>query len=626
MSGGDAQAAGVIFPGQVIQAEGNHTHLYSELSYTTSSEVTMKADVLYSDYHSVSPFATNSTNNGIGGPFTIKNTNAFLPSPIAAQMALDGVTSFPLGRINSDFGGLNGTVTDTMDSHTYWASVSADGTFGRSWRWNLFYNHGATDTDVITGPMQLTDLLAASVDSVMSGGRAVCANTTLKNPITGASCVPVNLFGFGSPSPEALAFFSADSHGYWTIGQNEAGGQLQGDPFSSWAGPVSLAAGVEWRTNSLNLQGDALAKAGRFNRQNFPTIIGHNSVVEGFAETVVPLLKDMPAAQELDFNGAVRESHYSTSGSVTSWKFGATDRVTGEILLRGTYSQDIRAPTVSELFTVRTTNFGSVIDPERGNATVPVTIFRGGNTRLQPEKARSLTYGLVYTPEWLPSFNLSVDWYAIHMRNTVTAASPQKLVDYCFAGVAAACGNVVRDGGGNITSVNSNNINLDELSTSGLDVEATHHWELGDVWGGSGGTLDSHLLANYVHEMVGKDGTTTNESLGVLSNVGNAPSQLRWRATLTEIYDLNRFEGYMRFRYLSGGLYQNAVTLNENHVGGQYYVDLGAAYFLTDDKRFQVYGNVVNAFDRSPPKYASAVATFYDVFGATYNVGLRATF
>lgn len=625
MSGGDPEASPVIDPGSAIQAESDHKNVYGRVNYEISSEVNLDADFLYTNSSSDSPYGTDNTN--IIGPFTIQSTNAFLPSSIASQMTADGITSFELGRSNSDFG----TVTNDEQYQTYWGSVGANGVFGRNWTWKVFYNHGVTNSQLSIGPMQITSLLQESVDSILSGGQPVCASTALKNPVTGASCVPVDLFGSGSPSASAIAFFSGYGQGYWAIKQNEASGQVQGEPFSTWAGPVSTAAGVEWRTNSLDLYGGPLDSMGAFDRQNFPSIAGQYSVTEGFAETVVPLLRGLPALQKVDFNGAVRESHYSTSGNITSWKLGLTDKASPDFLLRGTYSHDIRAPNVEELFLAQGTDFGTVTDPEHGNATVPIKIILGGNPHLQPEQASTLTYGVVFTPAAMRGFALSVDWYRIDMDGAITAQSAQNLVNYCAAGVSDACANVIRNSSGTIVQVNSDNINLDRLTTSGLDVEASDTLDLNRVWSGVPGSLGSHLLLTYVDRMQGTDGTNVYEGVGILSGQGIAPSQLRWRATLTENYQWRRFEGYVRARFLSGGIYQDSVTLSDNNVGGQYYLDLGASYFLDDDRHFQVYGNVVNVLDRSPPTFAAAPEVFYsgffyDIFGTTFNVGVRAQF
>ena len=62
------------------------------------------------------------------------------------------------------------------------------------------------------------------------------------------------------------------------------------------------------------------------------------SVKEVYGEALVPLAKDMPFADALSLNGAVRYTDYSSSGSVVTWKVGATWDITEEFRLRGTRS------------------------------------------------------------------------------------------------------------------------------------------------------------------------------------------------------------------------------------------------------------------------------------------------
>src|SRR5258706_16069917 len=58
--------------------------------------------------------------------------------------------------------------------------------------------------------------------------------------------------------------------------------------------------------------------------------------------------------QGLDFNGAYRYTAYSTSGGVSTWKTGLTYSPLDDIKFRVTYSHDIRAPNLNELFAAGT--------------------------------------------------------------------------------------------------------------------------------------------------------------------------------------------------------------------------------------------------------------------------------
>jgi len=257
-------------------------------------------------------------------------------------------------------------------------------------------------------------------------------------------------------------------------------------------------------------------------------------------------------AQSVDFNGAVRVSDYSTSGVVTSWKVGVTDKATDELLLRGTYSRDIRAPFNSELYTIRSTNFGTVIDPTKNGATVRSRSIAAAIPSLN-RKSQHYNGGCGLYPEWVRGLSLSVDWFAIDMKDTVAAAS-QQLWSTIAPKASRRPVQILCVMPAEHHSVNSNNINLNKLSTNGVDVEATHHADLGGL--GLPGSIDSHLVVSYVGKMTAVNGTLVNSSIGILKNVDNAPAQLRWRGSLTETYTLDSFKGFARLRYLSGGLYQ----------------------------------------------------------------------
>src|SRR3546814_6220718 len=66
-----------------------------------------------------------------------------------------------------------------------------------------------------------------------------------------AGCVPINLFGDGAPSPEAIDYVTGETWRAWDLTQDAAAVTLRGEPFSTWAGPVSLATGVEWRHEKI---------------------------------------------------------------------------------------------------------------------------------------------------------------------------------------------------------------------------------------------------------------------------------------------------------------------------------------------------------------------------------------
>ena len=75
-----------------------------------------------------------------------------------------------------------------------------------------------------------------------------------------------------------------------------------------------------------------------------------DNVWETALELNVPILKDVPLAQDLNADIAGRYTSYSISGEAQTWKIGVNDKINETIRFRGTMSFDIRAPNLNDLF------------------------------------------------------------------------------------------------------------------------------------------------------------------------------------------------------------------------------------------------------------------------------------
>src|SRR5262249_14568355 len=165
--------------------------------------------------------------------------------------------------------------------------------------------------------------------------------------------VPLNPFG-NQVSAAAHAYVVGTSVQTDVTTEHVVSGNVQGEPFSTWAGPVSVAGGVEYRSDKIDGTADPISQNLGFFVNNAQNITGKVNVTEGYAESVVPLLRGVPLAKSVDFNGSVRRTHYDrsspTSGSsdvsTTTYKVGLTWQVIDSFRFRGTKSRDIRAPNV----------------------------------------------------------------------------------------------------------------------------------------------------------------------------------------------------------------------------------------------------------------------------------------
>lgn len=553
------------------------------------------------------------------GNLNISVDNAFLPSSVRQSMVSANERSFTMGRFNSD---LSYSHIDFQRVVTQ-GTLAADGRFGvgsEEFRWSAYYSYGAYDTDIKTPGFLLTQNYANAVDSIIdpTTGQAVCRSRA-------AGCVPINLFGEGAPSQAAIDYVTGtpESHSRQTL--SIGGVSLRGEPFSTWAGPVSFAIGGEIRREKINTSVGALDAAGAFTSFSFSPLRGGFTVKEGFGELLVPLAKDVPLLRNLELNAAARVSDYSTSGSIWSWKVGLTDEVFAGFRLRTTRSRDIRAANLTELYTQSSIGYNNLTDPAT-NQSVYVQNIGGGNRNLKPETADTWTGGFTYTPRFVPGLDLSVDYYNIKIRDIITSIAAQDLVTRCFNGNTALCSQITRDSSGTITQTRSGYVNLSRYKTDGIDAELSYRVPLDRIVANAPGVMRFRFAGTWVNNLTVDDGVSTIDyvrSQGYSFGLG-VP---KWRVNGSVAYEGARAGGLLRARYISSGSYNSTVNLTNNHIKAYTYFDLEAHTRIPTDKMgaLELYVNVSNLFDKKPP-VSSLYSPYYDVIGRFISVGARVKF
>jgi iron complex outermembrane receptor protein len=608
--------------------------VFSRLSFDVG-RATIWAEGGYSRSRSTTPLFGDFLPGALGGPLTIQATNPFLSPAVRARLAAAGETSFTLGRFFDDILELQYHALRQSKE----GALGIDGTFGKGVKYRAWFSHGVLDTQQSISNTRITSRFNKALNAVLSGGQIVCAvNADAITTNDDPACQPLNPFGQFASSAQARAYVTGTQRSFTTQKLDSTGVELSGNLFSLWAGPVAAAAGVEARWEQQISSRDAFtiatAAAGDFGQPVFTSdTSGRFNVKEAFGEIASPLL-DLPNIVKLEVNGAARYSDYSTSGGIWSWKVGGTARVANDLLLRATYSRDIRSPSISELYAIRSINIGPVndLDNPAGRAAANpgynptpalARTILGGNPNLVPEISHTKVFGATYSPSQVPGLRLSVDFYDIKIDGAIAVLTASNLTLACTRGNTAACARITRDSTGTVTEVQSNQQNIAKFVTRGIDMEASYLLNLANVSNRLNGALQFRLLATHVNKLTFDTGVAQIDTAG---DVGDSVLRAtpKWRGTFSINYLGNNFGIDARLRYVGGGnVDRTLTTLINNHISARKYVDIGAHVKVLD--RFSIFGNINNLFDEKPP--LSLVGnTLYDITGTYFTAGIRVKF
>jgi len=559
--------------------------------------------------------------------YTYFAANPYLPAAARAALTAAGQTSFTMGRVPSDFP----LVTYRYDRQVMAGTIGFDGKIGRDWSYDGYYTHGEQKQDLNLLNLIKNTEFRNAIDAVAGpAGTPVC-RIALTNPTT--ACRPLNLFGQGNADPAAIAYAIGDWQNLVHTWLDDAGLTINGEPFRLWDRPVSVAAGISYREQAYSSLYDPISLA-----NGFATINGRNvekvgnTVKEAFAEVALPVLADMPFVEELTFNGAARVSRYSTfDRNIWSWKGGVTWKIDDNIKLRLTRSRDIRAPNLNDLFAAPGTSFSIVNDLSKpaGQQAITTILRSGGNPDLVPEKADTLTAGLVLTPGAVRGLSISVDYYDIKIANVIATLTAQQIINACYnQRLSTACAQLRRDSSGVLTDIFATAVNIAKFHTNGVDAELTYRTRLDEI--GVPGQLTFRTLVNYVDKLISDNGVLRVDGAGFAGN--QAPFLTpKWRVNSAINYEDKSFGADIRGRFISASNFQpyqiagvaNASLIDDSNPA-YFYVDLTLRGYIPfgGDKghRLTVFTSVSNLFDKKPPIGANSTP-YYDYMGRYITAG-----
>lgn len=590
----------------MLQAPSTRYNLVGRAIYQLNPDIKLTADVRHSHVFDEFPLFIDSN----AGNITVSRDNAFLPAAVRTQMLAAGQTSFTMGRFNSDYA----LIEVDYSRRTTQASLTLDANLSDSWRLNAYYSHGQFSEDPNYRNERIVPNFNRAADSIISPttGQPIC-RVALTDPST--NCVPINLFGFGAPSQTARGYVLGTSIQRTDVYLDSGAITLHGDLGDLWAGPASVAIGIEARREAINQTAGALDRASAFGFFNASAYRGDNTTKEAFSEVLIPLVRDLPLLQSLKFNGAIRVTDDKT-GTIWSWKVGATDQVFDDFSVRFTHSRDIRAPNLGELYKpLFGPGIGPVFDPQK-NLTYSIGSFSGGNANLKPEASMTTTAGFTYTPDF--GLVLSVDYFDINIENAIGTISSQQAVTLCAAGNQTLCSTIARDANGFITTVSANSINFTAYKTSGID--ATFQYTLPLELPGA---LSVRSTLTYLNNFTTNNGLATVEYVESQGDIRASLGAPRAIINTTLTYDTDDYGGYLRGRFLSAGYYDRTRQIQNNAIPAFFYVDAGVHVNIGIglENPVQLNATVVNLLDRDPPM-ESQFSPFYDIIGRYFRVGV----
>ena len=552
------------------------------------------------------------------------STNAFLSADYQAALAAAGADTFTLSGL------YDGVRLNAVPRTNNWMFVTGLTGDVSDYHWEVSYTRGMSKLHTTMHNVVNAEKFAAALDAVDDGTGNIICRASLTNAAY-SDCVPLNLFG-PSPNADGLAYALGDIDYVAKNYLDDVLFTFTGSPFSTWAGDAGIALSAEWRNQAFRANSSAeptdlancagllynCSSSAALWSQTFPSAdTVNNNVWEVAGEVELPLLKDAPFAQSFVLNGAARYTSYKTSGNYWTWKGGFDWRVNDSIRFRGTISRDIRAPTLADLYAATSVVVGDFDDTLTG-ASDHVASINYGNDQLKAEIGKTWTAGMVLTPTFLPGFSLAVDYYHIKISNAITTVQGFRpyIQNACYdsGGTSPYCDLIERPSytdtnhaTNTVTAYYVTNVNIAEIETEGVDIEANYNTSL------FGQPLTLRGLAAYQpHAYYRQPAIDTADYGGVAFGPTGRTATPTWRLTGVASFkptDNLRVDILQTWRNAMKGWVETSATNSvNNHIAAFGSTTLNLSWQVPTEKLddAEFFLNISNLFNNDPPAANSA--------------------
>ncbi len=564
----------------------------------------------------------NDCGNRISDNFVISALNPYNPFGVDLSVANGNLEFFGRRPLES------GPRLFYQDVDSYFVSLGLEGEVdvaGRTLFWDATASYGDN-----SGFQEKKNSHNIAKLQIAMGDPAVCAQVP--------NCVPFNFFG--GQGPDGTGSFTQSMIDFVTYTQRDYSEQtledysfnVTGDILSLPAGELAFAAGFEYRDHDGSYRPDPIAESGETAGIPAGSTAGQFDVTEFYAELQIPIL------EALEANVAARSSDYSTSGSESTYKAGLLWKPIDDLSLRGSVSTGFRAPGIGELFggaaredftfTDPCADYTGILGSANGgrNAAqsaqiqancatlgVPAGLAQlnpqlnavsAGNATLDAETSHAWTFGLVYSPSWVDSFDWiesltgSIDFYDLEIDDAIQGRSPGDVIDACVNTLSAdLCAAVPRTSSGRVGLVNNQLQNIGTIESSGYDL-AVNYVSPETDYGHVMLSFTATHLDDYKEITANPDGTSaTNDRTGTHTDETFPRAFPDWRTVTSVDWTMARWSATMAFRWvddmdLDGGENLDSVMFS----------DLQIRYNppVADDGVMLTVG-FNNIFDEDPP-------------------------
>lgn len=630
--------------------------------------------------------------NSFNDTIPIRLDNPFIPAELLAAITAspdyDPATSqIILSRDNTDFGANRSDVR----RDTYRIVGGANGDLGGTWSYEASLNYGRTTERFTTVNRRLEDRFYAAVDAVRDPvtGNIVCRSSLNAASIPGTSpfpgydadpdgdgifepntfstsdgsCRPLNLFGFGAPSADAIAFVNPSSTSKTTLEQFVAQAFITGTTesfFTLPGGAPAIVIGGEYRKEKSNFGVDEFDQAGYFFESGTQPEKGSFDVAEVFGELELPLLAGERFADLLTVKGSARYSKYNLTNTkgVFTWAVDGLYRPFADLTLRASYAKAIRAPNITNLFSPSTPATFRPIDPcdaDQINSgpnpavrlancradgipvgftdplTARITGRQGGNPLLEEEKSTSLTVGAIFQPGFLPGFTATVDYWEYRIKDAIANVPADDIVAGCYDSLDfpnnGFCQLFSRNrNAASPTFLGFNNlenapVNFARFEARGIDFQARYRFPLGS----DGGNITARIGGTYA--LKGSTFNSVSDPNSEDEFIGEAQSpEVAFSTGLAWDKDGIRIEWesfWQSKQYYQGIDAEDPSGFAEPNRDGNFWShDLNLSFALND--KFTVRGGINNLTDERPFKAEAAYPI--SAIGRNYFVGITAKY